>query len=108
MKNNQIIPYDPTLKISFLKKLKMKWNIKLEKIKLLKNNKNIIFFKDMILDIFIYSLCGTIIMIPFVSSPIFMGLSFGTGVWFYLNRIHHPLKEILGSISLVNTGRFNK
>ena len=47
-------------------------------------------------------------MLPFSSGPILMGLSIGTGIWLYVNRIHDKLKEVLGSITLVNNVRYGK
>lgn len=110
-KSTKIITYDPNLKLSRFKKFQIRFNNKLERIKInLKINKNWIFYKDMISDIFIYSLLGVGIIygIFFNRSLLPMGISLGAGLWLYINRIHEKLKEILGSIKLVNTVRYGK
>lgn len=108
-KSDKIVTYDPDLKLSVFKKFQMKYNIKKDNFKnFRKINKNWIFCKDFISDVFIYSLCGTLIMLPFSSDPMLIGLSIGTGIWLYVNRIHDKLKEVLGSITLVNNIRYSK
>ncbi len=108
-KSNKIVTYNPDLKLSFFKKIQIRKNIIQEKFKFFRQkNKNWIFYKEMIGDIFIYSVCGTLIMLPFSSTPMLVGLSIGSGIWLYVNRIHEKIKEILGSIKLVNSVRYEK
>ncbi len=104
-----IVTYDPNLKLSRFKKFQIKFNIKKDKFKNFRaSNKNWVFYKDMIIDTFNYSLFGTLIMLPFSSSPMLVGLSIGAAIWLYVNRIHKKLIEVLGSIKLVNVVRYGK
>lgn len=108
-KMKKIITYDPDLKLSYFKKIQILYNIKKEKFQIWrKTNKHYIFYTDFIGDIFNYSLCGTIIVLPFVSNPILIGLSIGTAIWLYQHRFHKEVKEILSSITLVNNIRYGK
>ena len=109
IKKKKIITYDPDLKLSYFKKIQILTNIKKEKFKIWrKTNKHWIFYTEFIGDIFNYSLCATIIMIPFVSTPIVYGLSIGAAIWLYQHRFHKEIKELLGSIKFVNNVRYGK
>lgn len=109
IKRKKIMTYDPTIKLSHFKKFQMLFKIKKEKFLIfIKGNKTYNFYKEMFKDIFLYSLCGTLIMLPFSSSPIIFGISIGTGIWLYFTRIHKELKEILASLTLIKNVRYDK
>lgn len=108
---SDIIPANPDLKISFFKKIRMYINAKSNKFSLFRQtNKHWIYYRIFLDDVVKYGVCGTLIALPFTPflQAIVLGLSFGSGLFIYSEKIHKLIIQLLGQFRLVNIDRNSK
>lgn len=104
---SDIIPANPNIKVSFFKKIHMYINAKRNKFSFFrKTNKHWRYYRKFLDDVIAYGVCGTLIALPFTSfiQAIFFGLSFGSILFIYSEKIHKLIMQLFSQLRLVNIG----
>lgn len=94
---------NPEVKLSFFKKLQMRYNLWKEDFTIFKRtNKWVKFIKEFLEDMVVYGICGFLVSLPFFSlNPFTIALAVSGGLFLYVKRLHVLLIQIISNFKLV-------